>query len=114
MRTRSCSPAPCCAIRIGRDMPRARWVWRCPGPTSTSAATSDPWAGEGRRPLSPIIAAGEEKMIDLYYWTTPNGHKIAFFLEEAGLAYTIKPINIGKGEQFDPDFLKISPNNRIP
>ena len=53
-------------------------------------------------------------MIDLYYWTTPNGHKITLFLEEAGLEYTIKPINIGKGEQFQPDFLAISPNNRIP
>ncbi|MEO5693345.1 MAG: glutathione binding-like protein [Usitatibacter sp.] len=53
-------------------------------------------------------------MIDLYYWTTPNGHKVTLFLEEAGLPYTIKPINIGKGEQFDPGFLKISPNNRIP
>ncbi len=53
-------------------------------------------------------------MINLYYWTTPNGHKISIFLEETGLPYTIKPINIGKGEQFAPDFLKISPNNRIP
>ena len=53
-------------------------------------------------------------MIDLYYWTTPNGHKITMFLEEAGLPYRIVPINIGKGEQFAPDFLKISPNNRIP
>ncbi|GJE01436.1 glutathione binding-like protein [Methylobacterium isbiliense] len=53
-------------------------------------------------------------MIDLYYWTTPNGHKVTMFLEEAGLPYTIKPINIGKGEQFQPDFLKIAPNNRIP
>ncbi|NYT57712.1 glutathione S-transferase N-terminal domain-containing protein [Alcaligenaceae bacterium] len=53
-------------------------------------------------------------MIDLYYWTTPNGHKITLFLEEAGLPYTLFPINIGKGEQFQPDFLKISPNNRIP
>jgi GST-like protein len=53
-------------------------------------------------------------MIDLYYWTTPNGHKITMFLEEADLEYTIKPINIGKGEQFHPDFLKFSPNNRIP
>lgn len=53
-------------------------------------------------------------MIDLYYWTTPNGHKITLFLEEAGLPYTIKPINIAKDEQFAPDFLKISPNNRIP
>jgi GST-like protein len=53
-------------------------------------------------------------MIDLYYWTTPNGHKITMFLEEAGLEYTLKPINIGKGEQFQPGFLGISPNNRIP
>jgi GST-like protein len=53
-------------------------------------------------------------MIDLYYWTTPNGHKVTMFLEEAGLEYGIKPINIGKGDQFDPAFLKISPNNKIP
>jgi len=53
-------------------------------------------------------------MIDLYYWTTPNGHKITIFLEETGIPYTIKPVNIGKGEQFDPAFLAISPNNRIP
>jgi GST-like protein len=53
-------------------------------------------------------------MIDLFYWTTPNGHKITMFLEEAGLRYTLKPVNIGKGEQFDPAFLRISPNNRIP
>lgn len=53
-------------------------------------------------------------MIDLYYWTTPNGHKITLFLEECGLEYQIKPINIGKGEQFEPDFLRIAPNNRIP
>ncbi|MBI5791440.1 MAG: glutathione S-transferase N-terminal domain-containing protein [Rhodocyclales bacterium] len=53
-------------------------------------------------------------MIELYYWTTPNGHKIALFLEEAGLPYTIHPVNIGKGEQFAPDFLRLSPNNRIP
>lgn len=53
-------------------------------------------------------------MIDLYYWTTPNGHKITIFLEEAGLPYNLHPINIMKGEQFDPEFLKIAPNNRIP
>lgn len=53
-------------------------------------------------------------MIDLYYWPTPNGHKISIFLEEAGLPYTIHPVHIGKGEQFAPDFLKIAPNNRIP
>ena len=53
-------------------------------------------------------------MIDLYYWTTPNGHKITIFLEEAGLKYNIIPINIGKGEQFKPEFLAVAPNNRIP
>lgn len=53
-------------------------------------------------------------MIDLYYWTTPNAHKITLFLEETGLAYSVHPINIGKGDQFHPDFLKIAPNNRIP
>ena len=53
-------------------------------------------------------------MIDLHYWTTPNGHKITLFLEEAGLEYQIHPVNIGKNEQFAPAFLKISPNNRIP
>jgi GSH-dependent disulfide-bond oxidoreductase len=53
-------------------------------------------------------------MIDLYYWTTPNGHKITMFLEEVALPYNIIPINIAKGEQFQPEFLKISPNNRIP
>ena len=53
-------------------------------------------------------------MIDLYYWSTPNGHKITIFLEETGLPYALKLINISKGEQFDPAFLKIAPNNRIP
>jgi GST-like protein len=53
-------------------------------------------------------------MIDLYYWTTPNGHKITIFLEEAALPYRIVPVNISKGDQFKPDFLAISPNNRIP
>jgi GST-like protein len=53
-------------------------------------------------------------MIDLYYWTTPNGHKITIFLEEVGLPYNIIPVNIGAGEQFQPEFLKVSPNNRIP
>jgi GST-like protein len=53
-------------------------------------------------------------MIDVHYWTTPNGHKITIFLEEAGLQYKLIPVNIGKGEQFKADFLAISPNNRIP
>jgi GST-like protein len=53
-------------------------------------------------------------MIDLYYWTTPNGHKITIFLEEASVPYKIFPVNIGKGEQFKAEFLAVSPNNRIP
>jgi GSH-dependent disulfide-bond oxidoreductase len=53
-------------------------------------------------------------MIDLHYWPTPNGHKITIFLEEAGLPYTIHKVDIGKGDQFKPDFLKIAPNNRMP
>ena len=53
-------------------------------------------------------------MIDLYYWTTPNGHKLTMFLEETGVAYTLKPVNISRGEQFTPEFLAIAPNNRIP
>jgi len=53
-------------------------------------------------------------MIDLYYWPTPNGHKITMFLEEVGLPYRIVPVNIAKGEQFHPEFLAISPNNRMP
>lgn len=53
-------------------------------------------------------------MIDLYYWPTPNGHKITIFLEETGLPYRIIPIDITKGEQFTEAFLRVSPNNRIP
>ena len=53
-------------------------------------------------------------MIDLYYWTTPNGHKITIFLEESGVPYNIIPVNITNGEQFKKEFLQIAPNNRIP
>ncbi len=53
-------------------------------------------------------------MIELHYWPTPNGHKITLFLEEADLSYRIVPVDIGRGEQFRPDFLKIAPNNRMP
>ncbi|MHA7871124.1 MAG: glutathione S-transferase family protein [Hyphococcus sp.] len=53
-------------------------------------------------------------MIDLYTWTTPNGRKISIMLEELGLDYAVRPVNIGKDEQFAPAFLKISPNNKIP
>jgi GST-like protein len=53
-------------------------------------------------------------MIDLYYWPTPNGHKITRFLEEAGLDYWSHPVNISAGDQFKPEFLAFSPNNRMP
>ncbi len=53
-------------------------------------------------------------MIDLYTWSTPNGRKASIMIEEVGLPYTVHPIDIGKDEQFKPEFLKISPNNRIP
>jgi GSH-dependent disulfide-bond oxidoreductase len=53
-------------------------------------------------------------MIELYYWPTPNGHKITMFLEEAGLAYRLTPVNIGAGDQFRAGFLALSPNNRVP
>jgi GST-like protein len=53
-------------------------------------------------------------MLDLYFWTTPNGYKVTILLEELGLQYNVVPVHIGKGEQFNPDFLKISPNNKIP
>jgi GST-like protein len=53
-------------------------------------------------------------MIEVFYWPTPNGHKVTIFLEETGMSYRVRPINIGKGDQFQPDFLKIAPNNRMP
>jgi GST-like protein len=60
------------------------------------------------------LARNAKPPIDLYYWPTPNGWKITIMLEECGLAYNVIPINIAAGEQFDPAFLKISPNNRMP
>src|SRR6476620_756953 len=55
-----------------------------------------------------------QRPIDVHYWPTPNGHKITIMLEECALPYEIKPVNIGRGDQFKPEFLAISPNNRIP
>jgi GSH-dependent disulfide-bond oxidoreductase len=60
------------------------------------------------------VSEESRSMIELYYWTTPNGHKLTIFLEETGTPYKIIPVNIGKGEQFKADFLAVSPNNRIP
>jgi GST-like protein len=63
---------------------------------------------------SKIGKGGKQKPIDLYFWPTPNGFKITAMLEECGLPYVIKPVNIAKGDQFKPEFLKIAPNNRMP
>ena len=60
------------------------------------------------------MAAAAQKPIDLYYWPTPNGWKITIMLEEVGLPYAVIPVNIGKGDQFKPDFLAVSPNNKMP
>ena len=69
----------------------------------------DTWTWTGLR-----LADKETEMIDLYYWPTPNGHKITMFLEEAGVDYTIHPVDVSAGDQFKPGFLAISPNNRTP
>jgi GST-like protein len=59
-------------------------------------------------------SSAQRKPIEIYYWPTPNGHKVTMMCEECGLPYTIKPVNIARGDQFKPEFLKISPNNRMP
>jgi len=69
---------------------------------------------EGLLPTPRAALEQELAMIDLYYWPTPNGHKITILLEEAALDYRIIPVNIGAGDQFKPDFLQIAPNNRMP
>ena len=70
--------------------------------------------GAAAKPVKALPKSSPIRPIELYYWPTPNGHKISIFLEEARLAYVLKPVNINKGEQFAPAFLKISPNNRMP
>lgn len=79
-----------------------------------SGSTVDGAPTDGHLGSHRSIEEGRQTVIDLYYWPTPNGHKITMFLEETGLDYIIHPINIGKGDQFDPAFLKIAPNNRMP
>jgi len=64
--------------------------------------------------LKPARHAGKKKPIDLYYWPTPNGWKITIMLEECSLPYTVIPVDISRGDQFKPQFLAISPNNRMP
>jgi GST-like protein len=77
-----------------------------------AAKTRKKTAGKARTPVRK--ASKPSKPIQLFYWPTPNGHKISIMLEETGLPYELHPVNIGAGEQFAPAFLKISPNNRMP
>ena len=101
-----------------------------PAAKSKAAARSKPAAAvrskSAGKPAAPrkvvsLVAAAKEKKpsrpskpIDLFYWSTPNGWKITIMLEECGLPYNVVPVNIAKGDQFKPEFLAISPNNRMP
>src|SRR6202142_2644738 len=87
---------------------------RCAPPLTCPRAINTFMHQHPFRDAPKIPSRQERAMIDLYYWTTPNGHKITMFLEETGLQYKIFPVNIGKGDQFKPEFLAIAPNNRIP
>jgi GST-like protein len=88
----------------------ARAKKKAKGKAKTKAAKNP----SAKRSTKAKSAAKTRKPIELYYWATPNGFKISIMLEECGLPYTMIPVNISKGEQFKPDFLKISPNNRMP
>ncbi len=85
---------------------------------ATKTAAKKKAAARTKAKVVPIRSARgrakTSKPIDLYYWPTPNGWKVSIMLEECGLPYDLKPVNIGAGEQFKPSFLKISPNNRMP
>ena len=78
------------------------------------AAKNTGKSGPARKPSKNTVKNKGPKPVRLYYWPTPNGHKVSILLEELGVPYTVHPIDIGKGDQFAPAFLKISPNNRIP
>jgi len=73
-----------------------------------------PKPGNAGKPSAAKASPARPKVVTLYYWPTPNGHKASIMLEELGIPYAVHPIDIGKGEQFAPAFLKISPNNRMP
>src|SRR5262245_31304451 len=81
-----------------------------PSQTKARART----ARRASKSLKPVTHLGKNKPIELYYWPTPNGWKITIMLEECSLPYTVIPVDISKGDQFKPQFLAISPNNRMP
>jgi GST-like protein len=81
---------------------------------SSSAKGQAPASKKPKAGRVPAFRPDGKPSLDLYYWPTPNGHKITIFLEEVGLPYNLIPVNIGRGDQFKPEFLEISPNNRMP
>src|SRR4029077_4489511 len=104
-----------CRLLITFARPRAATIDLRPRPAQIHAAASNSRCPEiSTKSQTKSQSQQDRPMIDLHYWTTPNGHKITMFLEETGLSYRIFPVNIGKGDQFKPEFLAIAPNNRIP
>src|SRR5271167_2143261 len=83
-------------------------------PTGSAKATNALPAPAASAPFNPPRPKSTQRSIDLYYWPTPNGWKISIMLEECGLPYALRPVDIGAGDQFKPEFLAISPNNRMP
>src|SRR5215470_2263702 len=77
-------------------------------------AKKKPTKAKKAAPVRAAPAKTSKKPIELYYWPTPNGWKVSIMLEECALPYVMVPVNIGRGEQFEPEFLRISPNNRMP
>jgi GST-like protein len=97
--------------RTSKSKPRKAKAAKSKPTARKSAAKSSRKSMPAKKTAAPARA---QKPIDLYYWSTPNGWKITIMLEECGLPYNVLPVNISAGEQFKPDFLKISPNNRMP
>ncbi|HET7847591.1 MAG TPA: glutathione S-transferase N-terminal domain-containing protein, partial [Pseudolabrys sp.] len=96
-------------------MARARKKSKSRSGKATKAKTKTRPAARARSARKARPAAkSKQRPIELHYWPTPNGFKISIMLEECGLPYTLKPVNISRGDQFNPDFLKIAPNNRMP
>src|SRR5262245_53824090 len=101
------------AARMGRPIRRGQ-DWAPRSEAHLCHAPGDPAATLLSDSILAASATTEATVIDLYFWQTPNGRKVSVMLEELALPYQIFPINIGRGEQFKPEFLAISPNNRIP
>src|SRR4051794_17420025 len=92
-------------------MPKARSK---PAARKAGRKAKSPRRSASRRVKAPAMHSAKQRPIELYFWPTSNGIKVSIMLEECGLRYELKPVNINRGEQFDPHFLGISPNNRIP